>query len=397
MHITFSDVRGSDVRIETGLLETTNRALADAVGCRRGLVVLDAGLESQYGQRLRRYVSTHLAGVSVLSLPLSEETKTMETVLEVCHAAERSRLGRRDPLVAVGGGLCCDIVSVAAALIRRGVPYLTVPTTLLAQIDAGIALKGGVNFDGHKNYLGCFRPPMRVLVDLGFLETVETAELRSGIAELLKIALVRDADLFRLLRRHGRALLQSHFLEPGEVARTLVERAIRLMLEELAANPYEEQSLERLADFGHTFSGRLEEVSGYQLRHGEAVAIDIALSAALAAELGMLRSSEVEEILTTLVDLGLPTSSPLLTDAMLQEAMHATVAHRGGSLNLVVPTAIGEGAFVRSRSDVPDLALVRARRRIRTLDSSRPHGFRDTRDDRAWAAGDPPTVRRSRG
>jgi 2-epi-5-epi-valiolone synthase len=208
---------------------------------------------------------------------------------------------------------------------------------------------------------------------------------------------VRDADLFRLLRRHGRALLESHFQEPGDVARTLVERAIRLMLEQLAANPYEEQSLERLADFGHTFSGRLEEVSGYRLRHGEAVAVDIALSAALAAELGMLGSPDLEDILTTLVELGLPTSSPLLTDALLQEAMHATVAHRGGSLNLVVPTGIGEAAFVRSRREVPDLALVRARRRIRTVESSWTHGFTGTRDDRAWSAGDPPTVRRSRG
>jgi 3-dehydroquinate synthase len=275
-------------------------------------------------------------------------------------------LGRRDTLVAVGGGVCSDLVSVAASLVRRGIPYVTVPTTLLGQVDAGIALKGAVNYRGHKNYLGSFRPPLRVLVDPRFLLTVDPAELRSGIAEMVKMGIVRDQALLRTLRQHGPRLLGSGFTEPAEKGVEAITRSIALMLDELAANPYEELELRRLVDFGHTFSGRLEELSGYTLRHGEAVAVDMALSSALATELGLLDERELCEILSTLHELGLPLHSPLVTDDSIAEALDAAVRHRAGALNLVVPTRVGEATFMSDVADVAPAAMDVARRRVAT-------------------------------
>jgi 3-dehydroquinate synthetase len=364
MHCTTS---GSyDVLTTVGLLDPENRLLADAIGSRRALLVTVPPVEALYGAALRAYLDELPAPIAIDVVDMSEQTKTMATVLEVCAAAQRHGLGRRDLLIAFGGGVCCDVVSVAASLIRRGIPYLCLPTTLVGQIDAGIALKGGVNFRGAKNYLGCFAPPSGVLVDPSLLLTVPPVELRAGLAEVLKVAMVLDAALFDLLGEVGPQLARTGFLAPTGAGREVVERAITLMLDELSLNCYEDRGLERLVDFGHTFSGHLEELSDYRLRHGEAVAVDIAVTCALGVELGLLPAGDLAAVLSVLSDLGLPAHSPLCTPAHLVDAMRSTAAHRDGDLNLVVPTGIGAATFVRHIDDVPLAALEAALRRLST-------------------------------
>ena len=353
------------------VFDLTNPALSEAVHCARGLVVFDSGVNASHAVALREYLAARLPGFSLLAMHLSEEAKTVDTVLEICAVAQKQRLGRRDVLVAVGGGVCCDLVSVAASLIRRGLPYITVPTTLLAQVDAGVGLKGAVNFGGHKNYLGCFRPPARVLIDPSFLDSVPLAEVTSGAAEILKMALVRDFALVQQLRQYGRELVSSGFASPSGLGADVIDRSVELMLEELGANPYEEYGLRRLVDFGHTFSTRLEELCGWQVRHGEAVAVDMALSSAMAAELGLLTEMDLREILTLISDLGLPLYSSLIDETVVFEAVEAATGHRGGALNLVVPTGLGSATFVERPTDLPPDAVAASLSRVRTFTTAR--------------------------
>lgn len=348
-----------------GLFDTGNRALANAIGERRALVVTDRNVDALYGDAIRAYLATLRVPVALQVLDLSEAAKSMTTVLDVCQAAQAHGLGRRDPLVAVGGGVCSDVVSLAATLIRRGIPYLCVPTTLVAQVDAGIALKCGVNFGGTKNYLGAFTPPSGVLVDPAFLRTVPVEHLRCGLAEIVKVALMLDADLFDRVAADGPELIRTGFTTPSASAKHFLARAVELMLDELSDNSYEDRTLERLVDFGHTFSGRLEELSDYRLLHGEAVAIDIALSTALAAELEMLSERDVDTVLDALLRLGLPIDTPLATMDSLLDAIAGCVQHRDGHVNLVVPTAIGSGAFIRTPEEIPHSALAAALARVR--------------------------------
>ncbi len=294
-----------DVLVTQGLLSPANPLLSDTLGVRRALVVTDPTVDELYGAELRAY----LDDPQVLVLDVGEQSKTMDAVLAVCRSAQQHGLGRRDVLLAFGGGIVCDVVSVAATLIRRGVPYVCVPTTLVADVDAGIGLKGGVNFGGTKNYLGSFTPPTRVLVDPSFLRTVPVPELRAGFAEVLKMAIVRDEALFHLVRSAGPALVASGFTTAG--GPEVLDASIRLMLEELAANAYEDRGFERLVDFGHTFSPILEEVSGYTLRHGEAVALDMAVSSAVGVTLGILPEAELQAVVAALREVGLPVLSPL--------------------------------------------------------------------------------------
>jgi 2-epi-5-epi-valiolone synthase len=363
-----------DVVFTRDVLDPSNRLLAEAVDSRPALIITDRTVHGLLGDRLRAYTEAMHAPVGVLALDLTEHTKTMATVLEICARAEALGLGRRDPLVALGGGICSDVVSVAASLMRRGVPYIAVPTTLIGQVDAGIALKGGVNFSGTKNYLGCFTPPKRVLIDTGFLTSVPRGELSGGFAEIVKMALILDDELFEAVALSGPELIRSGLSAPEGVGETIVKRAVELMLDQLGENCYEDRTLKRLVDFGHTFSPRLEELSGYRLRHGEAVAVDMALTCALATELGAFGEHELETVITTLRSLALPVHSPVCTRAAIDEAIESTTKHRDGTLNLVIPTGIGHATFVDRASDIPaaavDAALERVTAAAMTSDTS---------------------------
>lgn len=353
-----------DVQVVPGLLERDPNPLLTAIGSRRALVVTTPTVERLYGPVLRRLVGT-AGDVTVHVMVSGEQAKTMTAALELCTAAQDAGLGRRDVVVAFGGGICCDVVTLAASLVRRGLAYIPVPTTLVGQIDAGIGLKGGVNFGGRKNYLGCFAPPETVLVDPQLLLTLPPAELSCGLAEMVKISLVRDGALFATLRRHGATFLRSGFAQPPRTAREAVTRAIALMLDELAANSYEDRTLRRLVDFGHTFSPLLEERSRHALRHGAAVALDMALSCELARGLGLLAPPDSTQILDLLAELGLPTWHPLLDPLAVREAFDAAMAHRGGSLHLVLPMSPGTATFVDDPAVLDPRLVTQALKRLR--------------------------------
>jgi 2-epi-5-epi-valiolone synthase len=346
--------------------------LAEAIAGRPALIVTTPTVDRQYGQALRDWIAASGVNATVEVVRLGEANKTMETVLQVATAAKRRRLGRRDPLIAFGGGICCDVVTLAATLVRRGSPYICMPTTLLAQIDAGIGLKGGVNFDGCKNFLGCFAPPSNVFIDMDWLRTLPSVEVRSGTAEIIKMALILDAELFEVVTGGWQRLLRTRYTDAEGVGRRVVARSIELMLEELQDNWYEDRSLQRLADFGHTFSARLEELSGYRLRHGLAVAVDMALSTVIASILGMLTHDECEHILAGLELVGLPTFVPWCTAGEMFPAARASARNRGGDLNLVLPTGIGRATFLHHLEDLPLTLLEQAVDRLQRRASERP-------------------------
>ncbi len=365
-----------EIRFSEDVLNPHGRALADLVGDRRGLVITTPSVARHYGGSFTSYATRHRLDIQVAVLELGESRKTLETIAEVAGLAQDMGLGRRDVLVGFGGGVCCDIVSYAASSIRRGIPHLFIPTTLIGQVDAAIGLKGGVNFNGRKNYLGCFEAPGGVLVDPGFLATLPARDLRSGIAEILKMALLRDRQLFSMLEASGSTLIDSAFTEPHDVSRSSIHGAVASMLAELEPNPYEDRTDKRRVDFGHTFSGAMEERSHYDLKHGEAVAIDMMISSLLANELGLLGDAELERIIDVYRCLALPMSSECSTLEILEEGLVGSIAHRGGCLNLVIPTGIGSSTFVERRSDLPHGALAAALVRSLALEAvgTQPNG-----------------------
>lgn len=333
------------------LLSKENPLLAESIDNRSTLIVTTPTVYHLYGERLLSYLR-HQA-VSTTSLQVvncTEPTKTLQTVERVCQLAEASAIDRQGLLIGFGGGVCTDIVTVAASWIRRGISHLRIPTTLIGQIDAAIGIKGAVNFGARKNYLGCYYMPEEVLVDPTFLSSLPERHLRCGLAEMVKMAIIRDPELFQLIESFQSRLLETRFVEPATVMETVIAQSISQMLEELEPNLFENKTYRRLVDFGHTFSPLLESTSEFKIAHGEAVAIDMAASASIAMQLGLLSSVDCRRILKILSAIGLPLWSPLLTLELATQALKEARCHRGGTTNFVAPVGIGEATFLDLRS-----------------------------------------------
>jgi 3-dehydroquinate synthetase/predicted NBD/HSP70 family sugar kinase len=320
----------------------------------RIVLVVDSAVDELNGDSLRRLLAGSYRHVDTVVLRTGEKRKDLFAVTELVSSFDALGVRRRrDLVVAAGGGITLDIASLSTNLFRRGVPCLKLPTTLLAAIDAGIGLKNAVNFRQSKSRLGTYSAPYAVVVDPCFLSTLSDRQIRNGLSEALKIALVADRSLFELIEEHGfdfiRTKLQSKY------GMELVRRAIRAMLLELSPNLHE-RTLDRCPDYGHTFSPIFEfELS--DLEHGEAVALDMAIATALAAVSGILRLDQAERIFTTQQVLGLPIDQPGVTLDMLQRGLREAKRHRGGRLRMPVLCRIGEATFV---DDIGDSQLEEA-------------------------------------
>jgi len=274
----------------------------------------------------------------------------MATVLKIVASFSTFGLSRRsEPVIAVGGGVLLDIIGLAASLYKRGVPYIRVPTTLLSLVDAGVGVKTGVNFNGHKSNLGDYYAPLAVFLDVGFLKTLPKRHIRNGAAEIIKMGVIKDKELFELLESHGEELQQNRF-QDGAIARRVIRRAIQGMLEELEPNLREER-LERLVDFGHTFSPQIEMKALPALLHGEAVAIDMALSTCIAYERNLLSENERDRIIRLIRLFGLPVFHRVCTPALLSRALQKSTQHRDGLQRCPLPIGIGVTTFVNDITD----------------------------------------------
>ncbi|TAN07575.1 MAG: iron-containing alcohol dehydrogenase [Rhodanobacteraceae bacterium] len=310
----------------------------------RRFVVVDQRVHDCHGERIEAYFSHHRIEARIITLPGGEAGKTVDAWLRVLRELDAFPIHRRDePIIAIGGGVLTDVVGFAAAGYRRGVPHIKVPTTLMGYVDASVGIKNGVNFDGHKNRLGSFQPPQRVLLDRTLLRTLPRRHLQNGLCEIIKLAVIKDAELFRQLERFGGSSVAAAFQD--DAGAWILDRAISGMLEELAPNLYEDE-LARKVDFGHTFSYGLETRHGDRLLHGEAVLLDILASTSIARRRGLLGDSDAERILGLAGRLRMAPAVELLDGGLMWQALMDRVEHRNGTQRVPLPAAVGECVFV---------------------------------------------------
>lgn len=247
-------------------------------------------------------------------------------------------LCRHSFVLALGGGAVLDAVGFAAATAHRGVRLIRLPTTVLAQNDAGVGVKNGINFHGRKNFIGTFAPPFAVVNDFDFLDSLPARDLRSGIAEAVKVALIKDRAFFNSLfaARHRLAAFEPKSME------SMIIRCAELHLEHICGqgDPFESGSARPL-DFGHWSAHKLEEITVGAVKHGEAVAIGIALDSLYGRQIGFIRKRQLDAILTLLTDLGLPTYHPALAKLDVREAFNEFQEHLGGPLCITLLTGLG--------------------------------------------------------
>ncbi|KOU62207.1 hypothetical protein ADK57_25145 [Streptomyces sp. MMG1533] len=329
------------------MLEPHNSVLGDALrsyGGNTPVVIIDRTVDSHHGAKIRDYFRSQEIAPHYLVRDLDESKKGLTAVEELAAALDALPIRRRtDPLVAIGGGVLLDVVGFLASIYRRGMPYIRIPTTLVGLIDAGIGVKTGVNAGRHKNRLGTYWAPDRAFLPPEFLPTLDTRHIRNGVAEIIKLAIVRDRELFALLEgtitENGCAGFVSHpQLESVCVA------AVSGMLEELAPNLWE-HDLRRPVDFGHTFSPALE-LGAEDMLHGESVACDMALCAAFSYNRELLSWEEFERIVRTLRQSGLPTVHQYFTEPVIASSLAEAIRHRNGMQHIPVPHSIGQAVFI---------------------------------------------------
>lgn len=343
-----------DVELVDGLLEPSNSVLARRLlpegGHQRRFLVVDQSVHELYGGEIANYFEQNNMEMKCVVLPGEECNKRWEAVDAILDQLCVFGLHRREPIIGIGGGVLLDIVGLAANLYRRGVPYIRVPTTLLAIVDASVGVKNGIDYCScsmgpQKNRVGSFYAPAGAFLDKRFIATQDTRNIVNGLGEIMKLALVRSPELFELLEVHGPRLVRERFQGCDGAADRVIELSIQIMLEELGPNLWETK-LERCVDYGHTFSKIIEMEEGADIMHGEAVNVDGFLCIIIAQKRGMISSALKQRIFDCMSAIGLPTSHRSVTPEKMYKGLLDAVEHRHGKQRIPLITGVGSSQCV---------------------------------------------------
>lgn len=353
----------------------TDEARAAAGRRSKVLVVVDEALaEADQGliDRIAGYFARHAAGLELVCAPVAmvggEAVKNAYFRVSEIHALiHRYHIDRHNFIVAIGGGALLDMVGLAAATAHRGVRLVRVPTTTLAQDDSGVGVKNGINAFGKKNFVGTFAPPFAVINDFTLLASLPPRDKRAGFVEAVKVASIRDAAFFAWIEAHADALAAF----APEPTKHLIFRSAELHLNHIATggDPFEMGSARPL-DFGHWAAHKLEQLSEYRLRHGEAVAIGIALDVTYAQMMGLLPEAAAARMLTLLDRLGFDLFANELThtdergELLVVTGLEEFREHLGGELTITLLRDIGVGVEVH---EMDRTVVTQAINRLRTL------------------------------
>lgn len=349
--------RSYDVRIGAGLLGQAGAQIAPLLARKRCAVIYDARLEGMHLPTLMQSLAAAGINATALAVPSGEGSKSWDQLARICEWLLAEKIERKDMVIALGGGVIGDLVGFAAAILRRGVRFVQIPTTLLAQVDSSVGGKTGINTPQGKNLIGAFHQPSLVLADIDVLATLPPRDFLSGYGEVVKYGLLGDAAFFDWLEANGPAMAA------GDHAARLyaVTRSVQ-MKADIVARDETEEGERALLNLGHTFCHALEKATGYgdRLLHGEGVAIGCALALQLSQDLGLIAQEAPSRLRAHLRAMGMKVDLSDI-DGDLPDA-GALLALMGqdkkvvdGQLRFILCRAIGD-AFVAT--DVPPAAVL---------------------------------------
>ncbi|OIO67835.1 MAG: 3-dehydroquinate synthase [Zetaproteobacteria bacterium CG12_big_fil_rev_8_21_14_0_65_55_1124] len=339
--------RSYDIHIQPGCLDglgKTMRSLFPATG--RCLIVSNEVVAPLYLERVRQSLESSGWDAKTCILADGEQHKTLASWNSILDAMMLAKLSRGEPVIALGGGVVGDMTGFAAASYRRGIPYVQVPTTLLAQVDSSVGGKTAINHPHGKNMIGAFYQPALVWIDPLVLSTLAPRELRAGVAELIKYGLIRDTEFFTYLQQHMQSLLT---LEADTVAEVIYHSCRHKA--EVVVSDETEQGVRALLNLGHTFGHAIESMTHYtQYLHGEAVALGTLMAARLSAKLGYVPKAVEGHIRELYVSCGLPVDIPKFSADAWLDAMGHDKKNVGRRIRFILLKQIGE-AFVAEDVD----------------------------------------------
>lgn len=351
------------------LLDEKNTTLARLLGKHRSKVMIfvDNKVAEAFpalARQAERWAAVYPDSIDLVTpieiIPGGEAIKKgWPTVTDITRRMMDGGICRHSYVMIIGGGAVLDAVGFAASIFHRGVRQIRVPTTLLSQDDSGVGVKNGINHNGAKNLFGCFYPPDAVVIDYRFLRTLSARDIRSGVAEALKVAFIKDEALYRYIRANAAKIRDLD----GAVLEHLVLKSSRLHLAHIGGGDPFEKGSSRPLDFGHWSAHKLEAMTQNGVRHGEAVAIGMALDIYCAALMEMIGMDLAEEMLGTMQACGLVLWHPALARRdqagrlILLKGLEEFREHLGGRLTLAMPTGIGKFVDVH---ELPEATVEKA-------------------------------------
>ncbi|MEL7042907.1 MAG: 3-dehydroquinate synthase [Pseudomonadota bacterium] len=352
------DTRSYDIVIGAGLLADAGRYVTPLLKQKRVFVISDETVWALHGTRLSDGLNQHEIELTETILPSGERTKSWAFLGQTLDWLLSQGAGRDDVLIAFGGGVIGDLAGLAAALLKRGMPFIQVPTTLLAQVDSSVGGKTAVNSPHGKNLVGAFYQPRLVLADTGVLSTLPDRERQAGYAEIVKYGLINNPLFVDWLAQHGQDVLA---LKPDAIAEAVAVSCRAKAA--IVAEDEREGGVRALLNLGHTFGHALEAANGYQptLLHGEAVGTGMVLALRYSARLGLMTDGDAARAANLIseagltADLGALPGGPYTSDALV-EAMRQDKKVRAGRVPLILAKGLGE-AFIYPDADLSDVEL----------------------------------------
>lgn len=383
VHFTDNAFSGTNETIRALCLPSVGRTSAKV------LVVLDAGVSQAFVDiraDIESYFADERSRASLVRSPIivagGESIKNnLLSVNEILEAIEHYGIDRHSYVIVIGGGALLDMAGFAAAIAHRGVRLIRLPSTVLSQDDSGVGVKNSVNFFGKKNFIGTFAPPYAVINDMQLLTRLPDRDWLGGVSEAVKVSLLKDAEFFAFIEQHAADLVKRDI----ETMRWIVYRSAQHHLNHIATSGDAfEFGSSRPLDFGHWAAHKLEQISGYQWRHGEAVAIGIALDSTYSYLAGMLPEVDWKRIVSVFLSLNLPVYAKELLAAKTASGELEILAglnefreHLGGQLTIMLLHGIGAGVEVHDMDEsriVSSIELLRDLQDARSLTKEEIHG-----------------------
>ena len=340
--------------VGTGLLNSVGELLMPHTKSNKVLIVSDAFVKTRYMPVVLKSLKDAGLDVRTIEVPIGEESKSLVQFSRIQDSLVEHQLDRGSMLIALGGGVIGDLAGFAAAVYMRGIPYVQIPTTVQAQVDASVGGKTAINHPKGKNLIGAFHQPKLVVIDVDTLKTLPQRDIRAGLIEVIKMGVIRDEPLFERVEENLEAILN---LDDTTLIEIISQACVNKA--EIVAKDEKESGLRMVLNYGHTFGHALEAITHYnRYRHGEAVSIGMNCAAQLATNLRMFSETDFQRQRALLKRAKLPITFPTdLTPEALCDAMYLDKKTLGGKLRLILPTRIGE---VVIHDDVDDRHILEA-------------------------------------
>ncbi len=335
-------VKSHKIYVEDGITKQIPEILKKMEVGEKYAIITDTIVEKLFAKKLQNALKRKKIKSEIISFKKGEQSKTMSTVEKLGEEMIKKGFDRHDAVIALGGGVVGDIGGFLASIYMRGIPYIHIPTTLMAMIDSAIGGKTGVDLKSGKNLMGTITQPKAIFIDTNYLKNLPIKQIQNGLAEVIKYGVIKDKRLFKFLERNMDKILKKDPI----ALKHILKRSIKIKINIVRKDEKEETGLRAILNYGHTYGHALEKLSGYKLLHGFAISIGMIIANKIAVKKGLMKEKHAQRIKKLLETTGLPVTT---MKNVTKKDLLSDKKKEGDYVNLILATKIGKAIIVKAK------------------------------------------------